>query len=364
MEYLLIRDESAFLDERDRWTQLYTSMDDATPFQTWEWNYYWWKHNEKSNSLFVIKAINGKEVCGYAPLVVENRTVRFIGGRDMDYGRFVVRTREIPVIEGFVDLILKSGYDMQLQEMASRNEQLHIVEKLIEKKRHVYVRKTTRAVYIDLTKYGNYESYKKTLSTNAKNSVRQMLKRVDANQITIKVEPADDDTLKKAGSIFLDRQRKRGGSVDFSWATTVMKDLSSVGLLALYFVYRGDEPIAFMAVMNGKTGFYTWLMAFTEDSSRIGAGQLLNYQVILDSFAGEYQLLDFMRGDYDFKMRWECEVDTNYSVYCFQSYLRYMKTKAFHFFREAARKTVYGNKTLLAFYKKAIRRRAATRLDA
>jgi len=133
MEYKVITTEEAFIEEREVWNKLSNNMINSTPFQTWEWNYIWWKNNEPTDSLYVIKAFEGKNVFGYAPLVLKNGCVEFIGGRDMDYGRFIVFQKELIVIEGFLNLLLEKKFALNLQEMASSDTQLHIVQKIFPK---------------------------------------------------------------------------------------------------------------------------------------------------------------------------------------------------------------------------------------
>ena len=109
MEYKVITDEEGFLAEKEQWNRLCKAMKDATPFQTWQWNYYWWKHNEPADSLHIIKAFEGKQVYGYAPIVVKNKVAQFIGGRDMDYGYFIVTKRQNMIIEGFLQTLLQEN---------------------------------------------------------------------------------------------------------------------------------------------------------------------------------------------------------------------------------------------------------------
>ena len=61
MEYVLITAEEQLLSEKETWEKLCADMADATPFQTWDWNYVWWKNNEPTDSLFIIKAFEGKK---------------------------------------------------------------------------------------------------------------------------------------------------------------------------------------------------------------------------------------------------------------------------------------------------------------
>lgn len=107
LEFKLITNEKQMLQEKEDWNKICKSMNYSTVFKTWEWNYFWWTNNEPINSLFVIKAFENNTIFGYAPLVVKDNIVEFIGGKDMDYGMFVVSQKVIRTIEDFVQLIKK-----------------------------------------------------------------------------------------------------------------------------------------------------------------------------------------------------------------------------------------------------------------
>lgn len=352
MEFSIIRDELQFVNERESWTKLYADISDATPFQSWEWNYYWWKNNEPSDSLFVLKAYEGKEVLGYAPLVCINRCVTFIGDRHIDYGRFVVRTKEIAVIQGFIDIITGEKLSVCFQEMSSGNEQLHILQKILEDNKTYYCRKTTRTVFIKTNKYSSLDEYRNALSKNAKNSIRQINKKAEQNNISINVEQANKDSFAEIERIFDNRQKTRGGHSNLSWAYPIISELSSMGILQVLFVRKDENPIAFMIALQNKNGVFAWLTAFSDDAVSLGAGQLLNYYVIANAFERNEKRIDFMRGDYSFKMRWECELDSNYSVYLFRSRIKKIYAKLYYSLREKMKSIVYSNRLFLKIYKK------------
>ena len=352
MEFKIITDEQGLLAERKEWTGIYHSMKHATPFQSWEWNYAWWKNNEPADSLYIIKAYVANTTYAYAPLVVKRNNAEFIGGRDMDYGRFLVCYKEIEVIKGFISTLLEKGFTITLQEMASQDEQLHIILKILEDQKNVIIHRTTRTVFIDAAKYGDYASYSRCLSKNMRDKIKKGLRNAEKNGIAITKEDVTSQNLQEIEDIYQSRQLIRGGAPDITWSFPVMKAMQEAGLLRLYMVRDEETAIAFMTVLKGKNGYFTWLMAFREGTENSGSGQLLNYQVIVDNFADGFPRLDFMRGDYDFKLRWECELDTNYTVYKLNSRTEFLGKKIYFWLRKIAKRFVYNHSTLKGIYKK------------
>lgn len=349
MDYKVIREEQAFLEERDSWTMLLENMNQKTPFQTWEWNYIWWKNNEPSDSLYIIKAFEKKEVFGYAPLVVKNGVVEFIGGRDMDYGAFVVCKKEIRVIEGFIENVLQQGYALALQEMPSRNTQLHIVQKILENQRYYLAQKTTRATYVELSKYSGLEEYLQSLSASMRNkTIKVGLKQ----KFELRIEKITDELLNEIENIYVDRQDARGGNEDITWAFPVLQQMEQEKLLDMYIARKDGDAVAFLAAMNHCNVRYVWLTAFKQAYRNQFPGQMLFYKVLEDGFDNEDPRVDFMRGDYDFKMRWDCSVDTNYTVYLYNNWVSYCKQKMFFWLKPKVKRLVYNNRILERIYRK------------
>lgn len=349
MEYKIISDENSLIAERENWNSICASIPDATPFQTWEWSYYWWKSNEPAESLFVIKAFEGKQVYGYAPLVVKNETAEFIGGRDMDYGRFVVVHREIAVIEGFIDLLLEKGYGLALQEMPSKNTQLHIVQKLLEDRKRYLLHKTTRTAYVNLTQYDGLDAYMKLLSQSMRNkTIKVGLKK----NLSIQKEAVTDGLLEEIKAIYENRQDVRGGAGDITWAFPVIQNLYREKLLEVYIARNEQEAVGFLVAMQHRNKQYIWLVAFKMEYKDSFPGQMLFYNVLKDGFESGNDQVDFMRGDYDFKMRWECKLDTNYTVYLCRSVWSYWKKKIWFTLRPLAKKALYSSPVLVRMYKR------------
>ena len=349
MEFKVITSEEEFLEERDAWTEICSKMPLPSPFQTWEWNYIWWKNNEPVDSLFIIKAYEKKKVYGYAPLTVKDKVAEFIGGRDMDYGRFIVAEKTVAVIEGFVELLLKEKFALRFQEMSARDTQLHVLQKVLEEKKYYLSFRTTRTMQVEPKRYSSFENYLSLLSQSMRSkTIKAGLKK----GVSMQEEELTDSLCGEIRSIFENRQDVRGGSAEFEWALTVMKKMEKEGLLGVYVARANDEAIGFLTAMKYRNARFIWLVAFKMEYKDYFPGQLLFYQVIKDAFEKGYDEVDFMRGDYDFKARWECSLDSNYTVCVYRNRFARFKKKFSLKWRPRIKKIVYGNAFLKRLYKK------------
>ncbi len=352
MEFKIIRDEEGFLAEREAWTNLYNSNSfdrGVTPFQTWEWCFTWWKHNEEKDSLFIIKAFTCGKIEGYAPLVVKNKMVEFIGGRDMDYGRFLINDCPFETISGFINVIKENGYGFALQEMASRDTQLHIVQRILEKEKKYLAQRTTRTMYIETAAFISFETYLKSLSAAMRNKT---IKYAFKKGITMEKEAYNDALKEDITRIYASRQTVRGGAGSIEWAFPVLEELSNDNLAEIYVAKIEDKKIGFLVSLRGRYGKNIWLVAFDVEYSSCFPGQMLFYEAIKDGFEEGCPVIDFMRGDYDFKARWNSALDTNYTIYVFPKRIQYWKSKFKFWIRPKLKKILYSNKRLTKWYKK------------
>jgi CelD/BcsL family acetyltransferase involved in cellulose biosynthesis len=131
-----------------------------------------------------------------------------------------------------------------------------------------------------------------------------------------------------------------------------MKKMEKEGLLGVYVARANDEAIGFLTAMKYRNARFIWLVAFKMEYKDYFPGQLLFYQVIKDAFEKGYDEVDFMRGDYDFKARWECSLDSNYTVCVYRSRFARFKKKFSLKWRPRIKKIVYGNAFLKRLYKK------------
>ncbi len=341
MEFKVITTEEEFLAERETWTNLYNQKKltgSVTPFQTWEWNFYWWKNRENKNSLFIIKAHNCNDIEGYAPLVVKKKMVEFIGGRDMDYGRFLIKNRFFETIGGFIDVIKKYRYGFALQEMNAKDTQLHIVQRYLEGQRRYLVRRTTRTMFVEINSFSSFGEYLNTLSVSMRKKLRNMPQK---HGIIISRENYSDALKKEITTIFESRQTVRGGSKDISWAYPILENMSKCELLEIYVARIKGIAAGFSICFKGYKSKHIWLSAFHMDYETCHTGKVLRCQVIRDGFEEGCNVIDFMRGDYDFKTSWNAQIITNNTIYLYRNTFKYLKYKFWYWFRPKLKKLLY-----------------------
>ena len=116
MEIKVIVQEEKFLEIKDKWNEIVSHMKVSSPFQTWEWNYNWWCQVEnKECELLIIEAFEGKSVYGYAPFIIKEKDIEFIGDKHFDYGAFICAERKREIIQLFLKHAVEMARERKLQ---------------------------------------------------------------------------------------------------------------------------------------------------------------------------------------------------------------------------------------------------------
>src|SRR5262245_59622211 len=94
----LITSEQEFAALKPVWQALFDANPNHTPFQSWEWNFSWWKHFGKPGRLRLFVAEEDGKLAGIAPCYLRSRFrgwplahLGLISRKRGDYLDFLVR---------------------------------------------------------------------------------------------------------------------------------------------------------------------------------------------------------------------------------------------------------------------------------
>lgn len=350
MDYKIITDEAGFLAEKENWNAICARMEDKTPFQSWQWNYYWWKYNEPADSLFIIKAFEGKQVFGYAPIVVKKKTAQFIGDRHFDYGMFVCAERKREIFDLFIKVLLeKQGKKrISLCCIPAICDQFSLFKESALASKKIAFREQVSTANVHLTEYDGFEGYLQAISASIR---KKAIKPCIKAGISFQLEDFSEEVWQAVGEIFADRQEQRTAVGDLEWAKPIVRDLQAEGILKIATLWYEGERCAYLIYFENSEKYYIWLTAFKQTGS-YRLGHFVRYHLIQEAYQNSKHTVDMMRGAYEYKKHWDCNVAYNYEYKVFGSaigrnvYLLKMAIKM------KIRKTVYASTGLTALYKK------------
>lgn len=350
MEYKIITDEAAFLAEKESWNAICARMEDATPFQSWQWNYHWWKHNEPADSLFIIKAFEGKQVFGYAPLVIFPKEICLIGGRHFDYGMFICAERKREIFELFLKALFEKRGKRKISIVCipAASDQFSIFKESAETNKKIAFRQQVSTANVHLTEYTGFEGYLQAVSASLR---KKAIKPCIKAGISFKMEPFSEEVWQSIREIFADRQEQRTAVDDLEWAKPIVQALQAEGILKISTLWYRDERCAYLVFFEDSKKFYVWLTAFKQTEG-FRLGHFVRYHLINEAYQAGKSTVDMMRGAYEYKKHWDCNVAYNYEYKVFGSRIGRSAYMAKMAIKMKIRKIVYASSSLTALYKK------------
>lgn len=353
MEIKVIDQEEKFYELKENWNAIVDNMKVKSPFQTWVWNYNWWNSVEnKECELLILEAFEGKCVFGYAPFVIKNNSIEFIGDKHFDYGAFVCAERKREIIQLFFKYIYEvsqqRGLEIVLKCFPEKGDQLGIIREILGGIPNSLVRKQVDTANLNLGEYQDFEGYIRAISSSLrKKAIKPCLKANIEFQIEMYSEKLWDDIV----AIYDDRQEDRIGVSTLEWARPIVKELNQAELLKISTLEYEGSRVAFLIFFEFSGNDYIWLTAFKK-TNKFQLGHYVRYCLIERAYKEEIDVVDMMRGAYDYKKQWDCNVSSNHEVIVFTSLWRKVRYIAYQKGRKAIRDFVYSNDFLHSFYKR------------
>jgi len=305
----LLTHADAFLGARAAWQELAGVSENATPFQTWEWQSTWWKHFGGSRSLRLYTVHEGGDLVGIAPMMLSRgiwRALRPCGVGPSDYLHPLARA-------GYERAVADSLAERFCEEPGVDLIDLHQVretEAMAERFR-ARTQEQAKALVLDLP--GTFDAYLATLGKSLRYDVRRFEKPGRSETVSIE-EPADAVSASAALTVLFDlhvrRWRKRMLPGAFTpalrrfhleWARLAVE----AGMLRLSVLRHRGEPVgAVYGMAQGQTVYY-YQAGFDPKAGNISPGTLAVAHTIRRAIEEGMRQFDFMRGDEPYKRRWQ-----------------------------------------------------------
>lgn len=351
MELRIINTEEGFLSVRNKWNKIVYRMVDATPFQTWEWNYYWWKDLEENVELYILEAFEGKESYGFAPMIVKNKKIEFIGDKHFDYGMFVVSERKREIVELFIEKInfkvKKERITAFLKCIPQKSSEFCFMDEYKANNRLSCLLWQVPTAGVHLGEYDSFDGYMKAVSGSLrKKAIKPCLK----SDLEYEIESFSDEVWSDIEAIYSDRQEDRVGTSDIKWAKPIVKAMSNEQLMKISTLSLREKRVAYLIFFDFNGKRYVWLTAFKK-TDNLQLGHFIRYHLIKSSYECQINEVDMMRGAYDYKKQWDCNVFYNYEFILFSNIFQKIYYLAYRRCRKILRDIVYNNRVLKRLYK-------------
>lgn len=337
MSLRVVTTTSEFESLQSAWDALYRSNPNHTPFQSWEWNFAWWKNFGDEDSLRLLLIHEDDQLVGIAPFYLRKkfygfplRHLGFIGQKRGDYLDFVVAAGREPFFFHEIREYLKSGNEnWQLVELKDVPENSTNLPHLFQQMRDAFplfgVEHQRICVSIPLTT--DWESFLQTLSKRTRKDVgydRRFLDKTFKTEFKIFTNSsAVFDGFRDLVTIYQARWQQEKGAGRFAeesvfkFEEEVCRRLSHRGDYRLYLLYADGQPAAGLAgyVSNGK--YYGDTYAHAPQFHKFSAGNVLLGMAIEDCIQNRWSELDLSRGDEPYKFKWNGQAKRNCHIKIF-----------------------------------------------
>lgn len=347
----VINNDEEFYKIKDDWISIVNEVKNITPFQSWEWNYYWWENYGKENKLNIVLAYDKKKLFGIAPMYIENRTIKFIGGSDSDFGDFIILKNNYRVLQNLTKTLLQIDFKkIELREMRSDSENFHILKRLIKNK-IVYIYSSTMVPYIEISKYENYEEFNTFLQGEFRRKFKKEEKLGEKTKFLRNVK-INKELIREMNQIYEKRQSERVGKSNLNRLIPFVESLNNCNLFYISVLKIYEQIACFSINIEFKNRIYCYILGVNPKFKNNIPGHLVGKEHIQFSFENRLEEFSFLRGDYEFKLKWNTDLKTNYNVEIYSSRILRNISILKNYLKNLGRNIIHKNKILYSLWKK------------
>jgi CelD/BcsL family acetyltransferase involved in cellulose biosynthesis len=330
----VVTSEAEFDALKPLWQELFRSNPNHTPFQSWEWNFAWWKHFGKAGQLRLLIVEQDGQSVGIAPFRINLRYegaplrhLAFISRKRADYLDFIVTpgTESLFFTELFAFLHeRKSEYPMlELREFPENSVNLpYLLQSGTGSFPYLSLQRAENCATLMLP--SKWEEYLALLGKSARRNVGRYRRRLTeefamswkAPEAAEEIQGCFDDFA----SVYRSRWRNVHGATlfDESRSLAFERELcnlaSAAGWYRFYLLYLDGAPVAGYLgyVCNNK--YFAGLLAYLPAMQKHSVGSVLIGLSVEDCINKGFSEFDMTRGDEPYKHQWNCSLKHNYLI--------------------------------------------------
>jgi len=314
MKVKRITDFEGFQKIKNKWNEMIFSSGQSCIFFTHEWFHTWWKCFKEDNLLeiLVFEDENGS-LFGIAPLIVKDRSLRFIASQEVsDYCDFVsLRERREEFYESllsYIQMNYSNRGKIELVNVKSSSPTLSFLPKLAPKYNFScsYFEKEV-APFLELP--SSYQDYIDSLSRKNRHELQRKLRRMKSLEGVRTRKITDSKELQYSIGDFITLHKESSSSKEKFWEKENMPDFfkeithkfSLNGWAELNFLYARDKLLAALLTFSYMDEIYFYNIAYNNEFSWYSPGFFLFNLSIKQAILEKKKKADFLRGGEKYK---------------------------------------------------------------
>ena len=332
-----IKSTDDFLNLREEWNRLVFEDTNSTIFQTWEWNFNIWKHDEaklKNLSILLVRERNGNLI-GIAPffsyekiiLGFRIRIIELIGKNFTDYRDFIVRPEcNMQVYTEILSWLNENSIKWDIVDLQYISEESPVFKNYNILFRDFRANIQQQNICPYLTLYPDRDLYEnlhsQTLIKYLKRKTRKLEKDLNYRFLTVSSLSELDSHLDK---LFDLHRKRRNQKLQFGMFrsenqeqlfTNLSHDLLERGYLKLSFLFIDDQPATCLYNFEFKNKVYFYQSGLDPNSkfTKYSLGYIIHSLAIREALKEGMEEYDFLSGNEDYKKDWTENYRTLYRI--------------------------------------------------
>ncbi|GEM_PF-4083786 len=339
MAIRVVKSEIEFNELKSAWDELFQSNPNHTPYQSWEWNFTWWKYFGAPERLRLLVAEEDGRLIGIAPFFLRKkfygwplRHLGFIGQKRTDYLDFVVRAgAEANFFQQLFEYLQENKSEwlfVELKDVPDTSTNLPFFFQEVGKVFPVLAWEAQR-VCVTVPLAENWESFLNTLGKRTRKDVgydrRFFEKNFTADFKIFTNSSAVIDGLNDLITVYRSRWQEEKGATRFEedavakFEREICDQFSHAGWYRLYLLYANQEPVAGLSGYVRNNKYYADAYVHSPAFNKYSVGNVLLGMAIEDCIKNQWTELDLTRGDETYKFRWNGQTKRNYHLKIFHS---------------------------------------------
>jgi CelD/BcsL family acetyltransferase involved in cellulose biosynthesis len=381
MSVRVITQDGDFSALQASWNELFVCNPGHRPYQSWEWNFTWWKHHGRAGDLRLIVVEEDGRLLGVAPLYLARR----FRGLPLRHLRFIAHKRadylDFPVRPGFETTFFRELFQhlrdelrgwrfLEIRDLPDTSPNLSFVQREATGTPSLWhLEPGEQCVTLPLT--STFEEYLASLSKRFRKDVgyyRRSFERSFASEFRAVSAPSEiPAALNDVIAVYKARWQETKGVTEYDegeaarFEREISRVLSAAGMYQLYLLYADKKPAAGILAYVRNNRCYVERFAHSPEFHKYSVGTVLLAMAIEHAIARGCTEFDLMRGAEDYKFRWNGQSRQTYRVRLFRSrlmrrmvaivdrlYLRAAKLDTLHKLRALYRRGKYARPSVSA----------------
>ncbi|MGH7596497.1 MAG: GNAT family N-acetyltransferase [bacterium] len=338
MAIRVIKSEQEFNELKPAWEDLFHANPNHTPYQSWEWNFTWWKHFGATGRLRLFLVEEENQLIGIAPFFLRQRFygwplphLGFIGQKRTDYLDFVVRAgTEANFFQQLFKHLQENKKEwlfVELKDVPDTSANLlHFFQEV--GKFFPVLGWEAQRICVSVPLKADWESYINTLGKRTRKDVgydRRFFEKNFKSDFKIFTNTsAVFDGLNDLITVYRSRWQDEKGATRFEedgvakFEREICDVFSHAGWYRLYLLYANNEPVAGLSGYVRNNKYYADAYAHSPAYHKYSIGNVLLGMAIEDCIKNQWTELDLSRGDEPYKFRWNGQTKRNYHLKIFR----------------------------------------------